>query len=251
MLRARPNLLRGQVATSLRAAITSGLFPPGNRLNEIVLARQIGVSRGPLREALRQLEAEGFIHSTPNRGTFVAMITTEDVIEVLTLRERVEPLAIELSLNADDLVPAATEALRQMQQAVAAGDTRKLVEAHVDFHGCFYQKSGHRLLHWVWERLRVPLLLYLSAHQTTFRGPEEVVRDHEELLEFVRSRDAVTLRTEIAKRIRENLRLYRNYQTQLALLPVDSAYQQTVKRPTSVQHGEHGDRGSEEAADHR
>lgn len=209
--RAQRTSLRDETAAILRRAILARKLRGGVRLNELDLSRQLGVSRGPLREALRELEEKGFVFSTPGQGTFVATVRGIDVIEVLTLRQLVEPFAIELAMAGErtDLVNALSDGIREMRSAVGAKDMPRLIEAHVDFHGLFYMKSHHALLARVWERLRVPLLLYLAFHQTNLHPEHRVVKDHSKLLDLVRRGATDELTKEIRNRLRANLTAHR------------------------------------------
>src|SRR5438270_6015835 len=98
---ARRASLHSEAADILRRAIYSGRLAPGARLNEARLSAEIGVSRGPLREALRQLEEEGVVVSSPHRGTYVATATAEEFAQVVAIRRRIEPYIIETALARD------------------------------------------------------------------------------------------------------------------------------------------------------
>ncbi len=86
--------LRDGVADALRQAIISGRWSPSSRLHEVRIAQQMGVSRAPVREALRQLEEEGLVRSEPNRGTFVTELSIRDIEEIQRLREVLECFAL-------------------------------------------------------------------------------------------------------------------------------------------------------------
>jgi len=87
--------LRNKVAEARREAIKEGVYPPGSPLGEVELAQRFGVSRGPVREALIQLEKECLVRSYPNRGCFVAELSEQEFEEILRLRSILEPVAME------------------------------------------------------------------------------------------------------------------------------------------------------------
>jgi DNA-binding GntR family transcriptional regulator len=200
--------LRSEAARAMREAILSGRFTQGERLNEAQLSQQLGVSRGPLREAFRQLEEEGLLISKPHRGTYVALITTEELIEVLTLREHLEPFAMQSALTRGGLVLLRdlSAALRDMYKAAAKDDAGAVADAHTRFHSVFYIHAEHRLLRTMWDRLVVPLRLYLRIHQRTFPNLKDVAKEHERLLELVQAGETGPLITEIRHHLHVNMR---------------------------------------------
>ena len=106
--------LREAALAAIRQAISRGDLKPGQRLVESDVAEQMGISRAPVREALRQLETEGLVVSEPHRGTFVAEVSATDLWEIYTLRAAIERLAVRLVTE-----KASAEMLAQLQQAVA------------------------------------------------------------------------------------------------------------------------------------
>lgn len=181
------------IAERLRAAILTGHFGPGERLPEEQLARTIGVSRGPVREALVKLEREGLIVIHRNRGAFVARLSREDLDEVYTLRVAIERLAVQR------FVANATEADLDRLQAVVdriaailpRGITeQEAAELDLEFHDIIYRAGGHRRLYETWATLKPQihvLLLNRNVAHEDFR--DMVVSSHQEILDAMRSRD--------------------------------------------------------------
>src|SRR5260221_5812094 len=91
--------LRDTVTSAVRQSIVGGTLKPGDQINQVEVASKLHVSRGPLREALRQLEEEGLVLSLPNKGTFVTEITTADIEEVYSIRRVLENLAIQRAVE--------------------------------------------------------------------------------------------------------------------------------------------------------
>lgn len=149
------------VADRIRNQIIAGELRPGSRLVETELATRFGTSRGPIREALRELEREGIIISPPRRGTIVGSMTKQDLEEVYSVREALELLALrEASRKADD---ATLQAIRlhldRIDQAIAAGDTTEVIRADLEFHRAILRAAGNSRLTAAWEQLSSPIAL--------------------------------------------------------------------------------------------
>ena len=181
------------IAARLRLAILNGHFAPGERLGEELLARSMGVSRGPVREALVRLEREGLVVIRRNRGAVVAQLSPADLDEVYTLRVALERLAMQQAVRRAD-----PDALGQMQaivdaMAVAAerGITeQEAAELDVRFHDRIYRAGHHRRLYECWTTLRPQihiLLLNRNVAHADFR--DYLVASHRALLEALRDRD--------------------------------------------------------------
>ena len=196
--------LAGDVALRLRTAIVHGHFGPGERLREEALAKILRVSRGPIREALSQLEREGLVVIQRNRGTFVARLTREDAEEIYSLRVVLERLAVRRALR--QATPAQLDALQRVVDTMTACTERGITEQEaaeldVEFHELLYQASDHRRLYECWVNLRRQIHILLlsrnvanadfrtitgSAHQLildALRGGDEVravavIEDH-------------------------------------------------------------------------
>jgi DNA-binding GntR family transcriptional regulator len=180
-----------QVTEILRTAIISGRFDPGDRLIESALSTEFGTSRGPVREALRQLENEGLVMSFPYRGAVVLGVSDEEVQEVLipirlTLERYSWAQALE-KLTDDDFAELGKQ-IWLMEQAGKANDLTKLVEADLGFHEIVISASGqlHTVQLWrtIWPRIRAYFYRY-----ERFRSFQETVEEHRELLEALQTRD--------------------------------------------------------------
>lgn len=141
-----------QVADALRRMIISGEIGAGARLIEVSLAEQFGVSRGPVREAIARLEAEGLVASG-RQGSFVIGMESSDVDELYSLRQALESLAVTLLVARRDALnwERLETALAAMRQAAAVSDQRAFAAADIDFHSAIYELAGHRRLLDVWR----------------------------------------------------------------------------------------------------
>src|SRR5437867_2169159 len=116
--------LRDTVTNTVRQAIVGGTLRPGAQINQVEVAAKLHVSRGPLREALRQLEEEGLVLSLPNKGTFVTEITTADIEEVYCIRRVLENFAIQRAVEhaTDDELTDLSEIVSDMEKAAEVPD---------------------------------------------------------------------------------------------------------------------------------
>jgi DNA-binding GntR family transcriptional regulator len=143
------------VLSRLRMAVIKGQLPPGAHLLEAQLAEKLGVSRGPVREALLRLEQEGLVISQPYRGKFVADISAQTISEIYSLRCVLECFAAELAV--DRLQRAQLEQMgeyiRQMTDALNAGRFEAFADLDVAFHRLFVTVAAHTRLLQMWETL--------------------------------------------------------------------------------------------------
>jgi DNA-binding GntR family transcriptional regulator len=181
------------IAARLRAAILGGHFGPGQQLREEPLARSMGVSRGPIREALIRLEREGLVVIRRNRGAFVAQLSREDLDEVYTLRVVLERLAVQRAIqHADATILTAME---QVIATMAALDQRGITEqeaAELDirFHDLIYETSRHRRLYESWASLRPQIHIVLLSRNVAHEDFRDyLVTSHQAIFEALRSRD--------------------------------------------------------------
>lgn len=169
----------------------TGRYEPGERLIEATISAELGTSRGPVREALRQLEHEGLVVSAPYRGAVVLDVSDEEVQEVLipirlTLERFSFRTAIEL-MSDDDFAELAKQ-LWLMDEGARADDLNQVVEADLRFHEVVISGSGrpHTMQVWrsIWPRIRAYFVRY-----GRFRTLDSIVDEHRELLAALQTRD--------------------------------------------------------------
>lgn len=178
------------VADRIRTAIMRGTFPPGTQLGEVELAAALGVSRGPLREAMQRLVAEGLLHSERHRGLFVRELDAADVRDVYTARAAVERAAglLLLAVNRAAAAERLSDALSRME--AVADDPVALADADHAFHAEFVAASGSPRLHRMAETLLVETRMCLAALQETLPPAAALIAEHRELRDAVRDGDA-------------------------------------------------------------
>ena len=180
-----------QIAEVLRSSIIAGRYEPGERLVETALSADLGTSRGPVREALRQLENEGLVMSLPYRGAVVLGVSDDEVQGVLIpIRLTVERYSFERALDVMTEADFAEMAKQVwlMEQAAKSGDLEKAVEADLRFHDIVISTSGqtHTLQIWrsIWPRIRAYFYRYGRG-----RSLEVMADEHRQLLEAMQTRD--------------------------------------------------------------
>lgn len=199
-----------QIATAIRQGIANGKLAPGTRLLEVQIAREMGTSRAPLREALIQLEREGLVVRQPNRGAFVADLTEELVREVASLRGVLEGFAAGLAvkrLTQEDF--RRLEAiLKEMLTVARRGDFPRMVEWDYQFHEYIVRASGHRLLYETWVGMDRKIRVYLSATNLMYGDMKSVVQGHLPILRALRRRDPQRASRVMAEHLGEVLDLF-------------------------------------------
>ena len=191
-----PASMRQRATDVLRAAIVSGRLVPGDRLKEAELSEQLGISRAPVREALRQLEHEGLVVSLPYRATEVLGISQEEIAEVLVpIRLTLETFAFRRArpfLSGDDL-DALGVLVQTMRQAGAIGDLDALAEADVRFHELVIERSGQQHCLQIWRSIQPRVRAYFRRDAPIHSRADEIADEHQELLDVLRRGDETQL----------------------------------------------------------
>ena len=158
--------LRGQVVDRLRELIITGQFEAGRRLTEIDLARRLDVSRGPLREAIRDLVEAGLLESRPYKGLYVRRLTRRDLSELYSLRANLEAFAFRAAWDRRDKASLADlgDRLRRFHAAIEGGDDALSIRCELDLHSWVFALADHTLLSEFWLRMRPRLQAYFSCH---------------------------------------------------------------------------------------
>lgn len=183
--------LRDLVTENLRQAIVKGVFPPGSRLMEIQLATEMGVSRTPVREAIRKLELEGLVVMIPRRGAYVANLSIKDISDVYEIRTALDELAARLAaerINDEELEELQRD-LVLFERYAEERDVNKIVELDGAFHDVLYRASRN-------DRL-VGIISNLREQITSIRGRsmlypgrlKKTIDEHREIVDCIAQRD--------------------------------------------------------------
>jgi len=190
------SLPRGTLGESafeiLRDSILSGRLFSGQHLVETSLARELGISRGPLREALALLQKDGLVEVLPRRGRFVLGFTLQAVDEFYNLRKVLETYAVELVIKSitEEKLGALEVSARQVEAAEVNRITAAIVAADLDFHGLLYALSGSQLLHRNWTETmasKLRLLVHLTV-PVEYQHRSEA-SSHQSLVEAISARN--------------------------------------------------------------
>jgi DNA-binding GntR family transcriptional regulator len=178
-------------ASRLTREILSGGADPGERLVEEQLTRRFGISRAPLREALRLLAQRGLVEHMPRRGVRVAILSDVDIQELYAVRDVLERHAV-AATPADADLSGITSAMKAMQEADARGDRFDVATAHREFHVAVVALAGNRQLTAVYESVLVKIQLYMALNlrrEAEVARPHDGVHRHERLFDAVSDRD--------------------------------------------------------------
>lgn len=184
--------LRDVVFQTLRKAILTGQLKPGERLMEVHLADKLGVSRTPIREAIRKLELEGLVTIIPRRGAEVAEITEKSLNDVLEVRRALDVLSVELACKR-----ITAEEIRELKEAcdafpgiVAAGDVNEIAAADVAFHDIIVKAANNTRLKQLVNNLAEQMYRYRFVYIKEQEQLDNLCTEHREIYEAIAARDA-------------------------------------------------------------
>ena len=207
--------LRHSVAAQVLEAVRGGQLAPGARVHEVTLARTLGVSLSPVREALFRLADQGLLEHRPRRGFYVRALDEAETRDVYTFRALLEGFAARLiatAQTAGDLAPDAFERLERLLkeggEAALAGDRQTVAAANARFHDALVRLAGSALLQRAWAMLAPAewLLIPTWSWQAEPIGPAEAqdwINRHRRLLDLLRAGHADAAEHEVAAHVRE------------------------------------------------
>ncbi len=195
--------LRDVVFNTLRQAILRGELEPGERLMEIQLAERLGVSRTPIREAIRKLELEGLVLMIPRKGAEVAKISAKSLRDVLEVRRSLEELASELACQrmTEEQVQELEEAKKAFDAAVEKGDIMELAETDEKFHDVIFNGTGNARLVQILNNLREQMYRYRLEYIKEEDKRQIIMLEHEKILRAIRAHHV----TEAREAMREHI----------------------------------------------
>lgn len=183
--------LRDVVFNTLRQAILRGELKPGERLLEIHLANKLGVSRTPIREAIRKLELENLVIMIPRKGAVVAEITEKSLRDVLEVRRALEALAIKLACEKilDSEIEELKVAAKEFEEALKTGDVTVFAEADVKFHDIIYRTTDNQRLIQLLYNLREQMYRYRVEYLKREDSHETLLAEHQYIIQMLAKRD--------------------------------------------------------------
>ena len=183
--------LRDVVFHTLRKAILTGELKPGERLMEIHLANRLGVSRTPIREAIRKLELEGLVTMIPRRGAEVAQITEKSMKDVLEVRRALDALCVELACDriSEEEIGRLEAGCAEFEKATQTGDATVIARADVALHDIIVAATGNQRLVQLVNNLSEQMYRYRFEYIKDESQHERLVEEHRIIYESIRAKD--------------------------------------------------------------
>lgn len=179
--------LRDVVFNTLRQAILRGELKPGERLMEIQLANKLGVSRTPIREAIRKLELEGLVLMIPRKGAEVAEITEKSLRDVLEVRRALEELAVQLACDkiTSEEITELKQTAKDFEAVLKSGDITNIAEADVKFHDVIYLATRNQKLVQLLNNLREQMYRFRVEYLKNPDVYPKLIAEHEEIISHI------------------------------------------------------------------
>jgi len=197
--------LPDSVADHIVTLIATGQIAAGQRLFEQEMCERLGVSRVPVREALRILQAQGVVRTEPNRGTFVTEFGSQEMLEMLEIRLVVEKVALRRLLVRAKSEPHVFDAfephVEAMRQAAVLSDRLAYSKADLAFHNCLIEQSASPMLKPIWDSLSRDVFVFLMQERESGYDYNRSAREHERLLRIMRSGDVKEIEREIEEHV--------------------------------------------------
>jgi DNA-binding GntR family transcriptional regulator len=187
----KPRSVGEAVYDALKAAITKGDLPPGQRLVERQLSLQLRTSRIPIREAIKKLEKDGLLEKLPKRGFVVKSVTEAEIVETFGIRAVLESYAAYLATErlTDVLMKRLEDSIQIYRDALAKNDLDRMMTANAQFHETIYKASGSEKLHTLINNFRDYISRYRKTLLTTHEFAKESLEDHVRMLDAMKERD--------------------------------------------------------------
>lgn len=209
--------LRDVVFNTLRQAILKGELAPGERLMEIQLAELLGVSRTPIREAIRKLELEGLVVMIPRKGAEVARISQKSLRDVLEVRRSLEELAIELACQriSEEKIAELEEAQAAFCAAIRECDMMQIAQADENYHGIIYYATENSRLVQIVNNLQEQMYRYRLEYIKDTSKHQILIIEHDHILKALKSRHVAEARAAIREHIdNQEITISQNIQLQ-------------------------------------
>jgi DNA-binding GntR family transcriptional regulator len=180
------------IADQLREAVMSGEFAQGEQMGEAHLAEQLGVSRGPLREAMQRMVQEGLLETVPHRGLFVVTLSEDDIHDIYTARLAIETAAVLEIIKHPDAEASTRRldrAVQKLSHAAERGPTRALAASDAAFHELLVSESGSTRLQRMASTLLVETRMCMAALADTYVVPDDLAQEHLLIVDAIRAGD--------------------------------------------------------------
>lgn len=188
--------LREMVYEELKMEILTGAIIPGTRMMEVELAEEMGVSRTPIREAIRKLEKEGLVTIEPRRGAYASMISTDDMVAILEVRQDLEGLAAYFAASRmkEDQLEELKSVCEKYNEAVSSGNMDDMIKHDTRFHRIIVDSCNNKILEHMIEQLQELVLRFRYIYYDNFKRAENMPEEHAAILEAIASGDEAAAR---------------------------------------------------------
>lgn len=212
--------LRDVVFNTIRQAILNGELEPGERLMEKQLADRMGVSRTPIREAIRKLELEGLVVMVARKGAEVARITEKDLKEVLEVRCALEELAVKIACErmSEKNLARLIKTMEEFKNAVNKKSVEKIIEKDVEFHDIIFEATENEKLIQILNNLREQFYRYRVEHIRKSKDHTDLLKEHEDIVKAITEREPMkameSIRTHIINQETTVIKFIKNNETE-------------------------------------
>jgi len=182
-----PKVIANEVASDIKRAIIKGFIKPGEKINETKIAKDMGISRSPVREALQQLKKEGVVINIPYKGTCVNLLGKKDVEDMYIVRVLLESYAVEFLIKNKDeaIIELLRQNVRDIEKSVEKKQKKELVKNDLQFHRniCNFTKN-QRLIN-IWEELQSQVEILITLESVFYERFNLLAVEHRELLSLI------------------------------------------------------------------
>ena len=184
--------LREVIFNTIREAIIMGELKPGQRLMEVHLAEKMGVSRTPVREAIRKLELEGLVNMVPRKGAHVAGLSTKDIMDVLEVRASLDSLATGLCAQRikDEELAELEHIHTQFIKYVGKDNLQGSIKKDVEFHDIIYRASRNDKLIQIANNLREQVHRFRVIYMKDYSSFYDIIEEHKKILDSIKAKDS-------------------------------------------------------------
>ncbi len=197
-------VLRQDIKSFLQEAIISGKLEPGARIIETRIAKDLGVSQAPIREALRELELMGLVESRPFQGSFVKKLSKRDIQDAYQVRANLEGLAAKEAAQkiSPEQLEQLEELVKNMEKSTRKGGMKDFVEIDIAFHRLILEAAGNRLLQKLWSMVQLGQWTFITT-KISKRSLPELAQRHELILESLKKKDPLEAEKRILQHFQE------------------------------------------------
>lgn len=184
--------LRDVVFDNIRNAILDGTLSPGKRLMEIQLAEQLGVSRTPVREAIRKLELEGLVIMVPRKGAYVASISKKELLDILELRIGLEAMAARLAADriSDDEIKILEDISMKLEESIEKNNLEDMMKYDEQFHSFIFETSGNVRLQSIMASMWEPVYnKFRLKYMSDYSSAVNIVEEHKNIVKALKKGD--------------------------------------------------------------